>query len=310
MKAMRYHDFGGSEVLVHEDVEPPVAGAGQVRLRVAGAGFNPVDVPIRRGIMRELFPVELPHIPGIEVAGVITEIGDAVSGWNLGDAVIANLPMTAPGATAEYALAPAEALAAAPVGVDLAEAAGLPVAGLTAWQALFEAGGLRSGHRILVNGAGGAVGGIAVQLAVRAGAAVTATAGPRSRDRLEALGGTELVDYTVTPVAEALAGQRFDVVLNLVRTQPEQNLELLKLVTDGGVFVGTTGPVEYDGSRGVRTVQFYLRADAARLAELGAQVGSGELESHVAAKRPMTELADIHDAAVADRLPGKTILIP
>jgi NADPH:quinone reductase-like Zn-dependent oxidoreductase len=183
MKAVRYHSYGEPGVLAYEDAERPAAGAGQVVVKVAGAAFNPVDGAIRAGFLQQVFPVTLPHIPGFDVAGVITETGAGVSGWRPGDAVVAFLPMTAPGAAAEYAAVPAAALAAAPRAADLADAAALPSAGLTAWQALFEHAGLRAGQSILVNGAGGAVGGYAVQLAAQAGAAVTATASPRSAGR-------------------------------------------------------------------------------------------------------------------------------
>jgi len=114
MKAMRYHSYGDSGVLVYEEAERPVAGAGQVVVQVAGAAFNPVDVAIRAGFMQQVFPVAFPHIPNFDVAGVIAEVGEGVSGWSAGDAVVAFLPMTAPGAAAEYVAVQAELLAAAP----------------------------------------------------------------------------------------------------------------------------------------------------------------------------------------------------
>ena len=120
MKAVRYHSYGDSGVLVCEDADRPVAGPGEVVLKVAGAAFNPLDVAIRAGFVQQVFPVALPHIPNYDVAGVITEAGEGVNGWRAGDAVVAFLPVTAPGAAAEYATAPAGALAAAPRAVGLA----------------------------------------------------------------------------------------------------------------------------------------------------------------------------------------------
>ena len=183
MKAVRYHSYGDSGVLVYEDADRPVAGAGQVVVKVAGAAFNPVDVAIRAGFMRQVFPLAFPHIPNFDVAGVVAETGEGVSGWSAGDTVVAFLPMTAPGAAAEYVAAPADVLAAAPRTVELADAAALPSAGLTAWQSLFEHAGLKDGQSVLINGAGGAVGGYAVQLAKHAGATVIATASAHSADR-------------------------------------------------------------------------------------------------------------------------------
>jgi len=315
MKAMRYHSHGDSDVLVYEDVERPVAGAGQVVLEVAGTAFNPVDVPIRGGILPEVFPVKLPHIPNYDVAGVITEVGEGVSGWSVGDAVVAFLPMTEPGAAAEYVVAPAETLAAAPRSVELVDAAGLPSVALTAWQSLFDLAGLKEGQSILINGAGGAVGGYAVQLAKRAGAIVTATASAPSRDRVRSNGADRIIDYTATPVLEALAGERFDVVLHLVLdlspTAAEKVAQLVdELVADGGVFLSTTTPAPEDAGRGVRTEQVFVRSDAAQLAELVRLVDAGELRVEVADRRPLTDLPAVHDQRLAGRLPGRTVLIP
>src|SRR3954453_2208462 len=168
MKAVRFHEYGDPDVLRYEDVEQPVPGAGEVRIRVAATAFNPVDDGIRGGYLRDAFPVALPHIPGIDVAGTVDALGEGVGNVAVGDEVIGFLPMTADGAAAEYVVAPAEILAPAPTSIPLADAAALPMVGLTAWQALFDDAGLAAGQRVLINGAGGAVGGYAVQLAKRA----------------------------------------------------------------------------------------------------------------------------------------------
>jgi NADPH:quinone reductase-like Zn-dependent oxidoreductase len=307
---VRYHSYGDSDVLVYEEVDRPVAGPGQVVVRVAGAAFNPLDVAIRGGFVQQVFPVALPHVPGYDVSGVVAEVGEGVGGWGVGDAVVALLPMTEPGAAAEYAAAPAEALAAAPRTVELADAAALPSAGLAAWQSLFEHAGLETGQSVLINGAGGAVGGYAVQLAKRAGATVTATASARSHDRVRSYGADRIVDYTATPVPQAVAGQRFDVVLNLVRTSPEETAQLVDLVADGGAFVSTTFTGPENAGRGVRTVRVFVRSDATQLAGLVTRVDAGDLQIEVAQRRPLADLAAVHDQAAAGRLPGKTVLTP
>jgi NADPH:quinone reductase-like Zn-dependent oxidoreductase len=310
MKAVRYHSYGDSDVLVYEDADRPVAGAGQVVVEVAGAAFNPVDAAIRAGFLQQVFPVTFPHVPNFDVAGVITEVGEEVSGWGAGAAVVAFLPMTAPGAAAEYVAAPAETLAAAPRTVELAGAAALPSAGLTAWQALFEHAEVKPGQSVLINGTGGAVGGYAVQLAKQAGATVTATASARSIDRIRSYRADRIVDYTAAPLLQAVAGHLFGVVLNLVRTSAEETAQLAGLVADGGAFVSTTTPGPEDAGRGVRTVRMFARSDAAQLAELVALVDGGDLKIDVAQRRPMTDLAAVHDQAAAGRLAGKTVLTP
>ena len=310
VKAVRYHSYGDSDVLVYEEADRPVAGPGQVVVQVAGTSFNPVDAAIRAGLLQQVFPVVLPHVPNFDVAGVIAEVGEGVSGWSVGDAMVAFLPMTAPGAAAEYVAAPAEALAAAPRTGELADAAALPSAGLAAWQSLFDHAGLKAGQRVLINGAGGAVGGYAVQLAAQAGATVTATASARSLDRIRSYRADRIVDHTATPVVRAVAGQRFDVVLNLVLTSPEEAAQLVGLVADGGAFVSTTTPGPEDAGRGVRTVRVFARSDASQLAKLVARVDAGVLQIEVAERRPLTDLAAVHDQAAAGRLAGKTILTP
>jgi NADPH:quinone reductase-like Zn-dependent oxidoreductase len=310
MKAVRYHSYGDSYVLVYEDADRPVAGAGQVVVQVAGAAFNPVDAAIRAGFLQQVFPVTFPHIPNFDLSGVITEAGEGVSGWRIGDAVVAFLPMTGPGAAAEYVAAPAGALAAAPRSVELADAAALPSAGLTAWQALFEDAGLKAGHSVLVNGAGGAVGGYAVQLAKQAGATVIATASARSTCRLRSYGADRIVDYTATPLLQAVAGQRFDVVLNLVPASPQETSALVGLAAEGGSFVSTTTPAPEDAGRRVRTVRVFVRSDAAQLAGLVARVDAGDLKIDVAGRRPLADLPAVHDEAATGRLAGKTVLIP
>jgi NADPH:quinone reductase-like Zn-dependent oxidoreductase len=310
MKAVRYHSYGDSSVLVYEDADRPVADAGQVVVKVASSAFNPVDVAIRAGFMQQVFPVAFPYIPNFDVCGVIAEVGKGVSGWSTGDAVVAFLPMTAPGAAAEYVAVSADVLAAAPRTVELADAAALPSSGLTAWQALFEHAGLKAGQSILINGAGGAVGGYAVQLARQAGATVTATASARSAARIRSYGADRIVDYTATQLLQAVAGQWFDVVLNLVRTSPEETAQLAGLAADGGAFVSTTTPGPDDAGRGVRTARVFARSDAAQLGELVARVDAGDLKIDVAQRRPLTDLPAVHDQAAAGQLPGKTILTP
>ncbi|THV23589.1 NADP-dependent oxidoreductase [Glycomyces paridis] len=309
MKAMRFHSHGGTEVLALETAEEPTAGPGHVVIKVAGTSFNLLDAAIRAGFMRDIMPVALPHTPGIDVAGTITAIGEGVTGWRTGDPVIAFLPPTAPGAAAEYVAAPAAVLTAAPATVPLADAAALPTVGLTARQALFEHLELRAGQRLLINGAGGGVGGYAVQLAKKVGADVTATASPRSAERVHSYGADRVLDYTAEPVIDALAGERFDAVLQLVRSSPEETAELSTLTADHGVFTSTATPGPADIGRGVRIEQVEVRNDAARLADLVALVDAGDLQIDVAERLPLADLAAVHDRALTNRLLGKTVLM-
>ena len=310
MKAVRFHEYGDPDVLRYEDVEQPVPGAGEVRLRVAATSFNPVDDGIRGGYLRDAFPVTLPHTPGIDVAGTVDALGAGVGNVAIGDAVIGFLPMTANGAAAEYVIAPAEILAPAPTSIPLADAAALPMVGLTARQALFDDAGLVAGQRVLINGAGGAVGGYAVQLAKRAGAHVIATASPRSSERVSSAGADEVIDHTTTAIREAVA-EPVDVLLNLSGIAPEELEALVALVKPGGVVVNTipTIPTPSDEARDVRAVGVFVRSDAQQLSQLTALVDSGELRVDVAQRVPLAELPAVHTKRDAGEVSGKVVVV-
>ena len=308
MKAVRFHEFGDAGVLRYEDVEQPVPGEGEVRIRVAATSFNGVDAGIRGGYLQGPFPVILPHTPGIDVAGTVDALGDGVDGLELGDEVVGFLSMVADGAAAEYVVAPADILAAAPTSIPLADAAALPMVGLTAWQALFDDAAVTAGQRVLINGAGGAVGGYAVQLAKWAGAHVIATASPRSSDRVTSAGADEIIDHTK---AEVIVAEPVDVLLNLAPITPDELVALVSLVRPGGVVVNTvpTIPTPPDDERGVRAVGVFVRSDAEQLSRLVGMVDRGELRVDVAERAPLAELASAHARSDAGELSGKIVLV-
>jgi NADPH:quinone reductase-like Zn-dependent oxidoreductase len=311
MKAVRFHEYGDPTVLRLEDVDMPAPGAGQVRVRVAATSFNGVDANIRAGRMQGPMPLDLPHIPGLDVAGTVDALGDAVTGPQVGDPVIGFLPFGDDGATAEYVLVAAKSLAPAPTSIPLADAAALPIVGLTAWQALFEHADLRAGQRILINGAGGAVGGYAVQLAKATGAYIIATASNRTSAQVKAQGADEVIDHTTGQVSAAIT-KPVDVLLNLAPISPEQFSTLATRVSDGGVIVNTTVwmPAPSDQARGVRGIDMFVRNDATELAELSARVDRGELTVDIAERVPMADLASVHTRAADGTLTGKAIILP
>jgi NADPH:quinone reductase-like Zn-dependent oxidoreductase len=290
MKAVRFHEYGGQDVLRYEDADRPVPGDGQVLVRVAGTTFNPVDAAIRAGYMRQAMPVTLPHTPGVDLSGTVEGTGEAV---------IAFLPMLADGASAEYVAVDRALLAPAPANVPLADAAALPSSALTAWQALFEHARLEPGQRVLVNGGGGAVGGYAIQLAAQAGAYVIATASARSRDAVRAHGAAEVIDYTAGPVR---TDQPVDVVVHLARGDAGGIVEQLK---PGGVLVSAVGPVE---AAGVRVIPMGVRSDAAQLAELARRVEAGTLALDISARYPLTDLAEVHALGEKGAFRGKVVI--
>ena len=309
MKAVRFHELGGPEVLRYEDTERPVAARGEVLIRVAGSAFNPADAGIRGGTLP--VPVTLPHVPGYDVSGSVEALGDGVTSFQVGDTVVGFLPMSGNGSAADYVVAPADVLAKAPSSIDLADAAALPSVALTAWQALFDLASLEAGQRVLITGAGGAVGSYAVQLATWVGAYVIATASPRSHAAVANAGADEVIDHTSTAVLEAVTEQ-VDVLLNLAPISPEEFAALVPLVRDGGIVVSTTVWMKTPGdeARGVRAADVFVEAKVDELDRLVALVDSAELSVDVAQRVPLSDLPAIHARAAAGEVHGKIVAIP
>ncbi|MEV4474540.1 zinc-binding dehydrogenase [Nonomuraea sp. NPDC049504] len=284
MRAARIHEYGDASVISLDEVPVPKPGPGEVLIRVAATSFNPSEVGLRMGLLREVFGGTLPHTLGWDVAGtVVTGAGDFAPG----DRVIGLID----GAAAGYAVAKASLLTRAPERIPLADAAAVPVAGLTAWQAVFEHARIGRGSRVLINGAGGGVGMFAVQLAKHAGAYVVATASPRSAAAVRGLGADEIVDYTAAP----LPGGN-DVLINLVPDVPASVTRLAR------AFVSITQPIAHP-----HAVQFVARNDVGQLSELVALIDSGAVRVE-ADVRPLEALADLHRDAERGRVRGKVVV--
>ncbi|NMO50395.1 NADP-dependent oxidoreductase [Actinoplanes sp. TBRC 11911] len=305
MKAVRIHEYGDVDVLRIEEVPQPVPGPGEVLVRVAATTFNPVDARFRAGAMAAFIPPAFPYTPGMELSGTVVLAGTGVPDHEVGSRVIALLPLPVGGGAAEFAVVSTAFLAPAPATVPLADAAALPVAALTADQAL---GHLAPGMRVLLNGAGGAVGGMAVRLAKNAGAYVVATASPRSASAVRSLGADEIIDYTATPVPSAVTTP-VDLLVNMVAASPAEIGPLARLVADGGRAVSTV-PMELAGdeSRGIGWETFRVETDVPRLTDLALAVDKGALRLDVSARYPFTEIATVHTAGSAGQFRGKVLL--
>lgn len=309
MKTMRFFETGDPSVLTLDEVETPTPASGQVLLRVAGAGVNPADNGIRFG--RLPIPITLPHTPGYDASGTVVSLGAGVTGLTVGDEVVGFLPMTDDGAAAEYVLAPADSLVAAPASIALSDAAGLPSVALTAWQALFEYADLQAGQRIVITGAGGVVGLHAVRLAKRAGAEVIATASGRSRAAVTDAGADRVIDRTAGSAASVI-DEPVDVVLNLAPLAEEEFSALTARVRDGGVVVSTTAwmATPSDEARGVRGLTVFVRSDRDQLAELVRLVDAGELRVDIAERVPLVQLPEVHARLEAGQVHGKIVVTP
>lgn len=304
MKAARIHRHGDPAVIEIEDIPRPVPEAGQILVQVAATSFNPTETALRSGALRALFPIELPLTLGWDVAGTIVELGEGVATHAVGDQVVGWID----GAAAEYAVADATTMVAAPTTIPLAHAAALPLAGLTAWQAI-ERCRLVAGEQILINGAGGAIGRYAVQFAKHAGAQVIATASPRSRQAAARLGADHIVDYTTTPVDKAPDIQS-DVILNLVGLDRQQATILGTLARRGGRIVSAAAPIDAPAGSGVSTTHVVARNDPAHLAVLVALVDSGTITVDVTERHPLENLPALHRRSERGDIHGKIIVYP
>ncbi len=304
MRVVQVQKIGGPDGLQVVEQPDPVAGPGQVVVRVAAATLNPADVAAREGEVPGP-PVSPPFTTGWDLAGTVEAVGAGVTDWRPGDRVAGMIPWyLTHGAIAAHAeLVPVEPdwLVPVPDGLDYATAATVPLNALTALQAL-ELAALPAGSSVLITGASGGVGSFAVQLAVGAGYDVTAVAGRGAEDWLRELGAQRVLPRetnlaTLAPVLN---------VLDLVPLGPPA----AGLVADGGVLITLRPTPLIDPRRRIRQQVLLVRPDRGALAELIQEVAAGRLRTRVAGTMPLTEVAEAHRLVEAGGLPGKIVLIP
>jgi NADPH:quinone reductase-like Zn-dependent oxidoreductase len=297
MQAIVVRETGDPDVLRLEELERPEPGDGEVLIRVFAASVNPVDWKYRRGFA----PKPLPAVLGNDVSGVV-EISRA-EGFAEGDEVFG---LAASGGYAQFATSPAGIIAHKPAGVSHEQAAGIPVAGLTAWQALFDRGGLQPGQTALVAGAAGGVGHVAVQFAKHAGARVIGTGSSRNRAFVLGLGADDYIDYTEQDVAGAVGG--VDVAFDTVGGETTQSL--LPAVRDGGILVTIAGPPpEQEASqRGVRAELLIMSPNSEQLRRIAELVAAGEVHLEIAQALPLADVSRAHELSESGHTRGKIIL--
>ncbi|MFF4313951.1 NADP-dependent oxidoreductase [Streptomyces sp. NPDC001507] len=307
MQVISQDTLGDPEVLHPVERERPEPGVGQVLVAVHAAGINPTDGQHRR---LGLFLGQPPFTLGWDVSGVVKAVGLGVSLFEVGDEVFGMLPYPdGAGAYAEYVTGPVRAFAPKPAELSHAEAAALPMAGLVAWQTLVDTADLRPGQRVLVLGAAGGIGHIAVQVAKARGAYVIGTASGDKCDLVRGLGADEVIDYRTADVVKET--QDIDVVLDVVGgTDRLRSLETLK---PGGILVSSL-PVEFDevtaraAELGVRARNLVVEHDRSGMVGLAALAEGGRLRPHVAATFPLTEAAKAHALAESGGATGKLVL--
>lgn len=315
MKAVRIHGFGGPEVLQLEEVERPVPAADELLIRIYASGVNPVDWSIREGGNEVLRPyLTLPMTLGWDAAGVVEAVGSEVTGFQKGDAVFGQPNFPGAGSYAEYCTSKATQFALKPKNLSFVEAAGVPLAGLTAWTALFEQGKLEPGQRILIQGASGGVGGFAVQFAKAKGAYVIGTASAGNLDYVKQLGADEVLDYRSQSVAELV--HEVDVILEA--SPLRDNAERLKVVPAlkaGGLFVTVNVDAPFDEAVLAALVQKQAKGELSAnqprqewLQEIAQLIDAGEVNVRVSQVYPLAQVADAHRESQTLRVRGKLVL--
>lgn len=306
MQAIRIHSYGGPEVLVSEDLPRPAPGPGEVLVQVYATALNPVDRFIRSGYMQGMIPLVLPFTPGLDLAGVVAALGDGVSEFAVGDAVYGYANVMRQGAYAEYAVVGAGELAPKPASLDYVMAASVPLAGITAWQGLFDIGGLQAGQTVLIHGGGGGVGSLAVQFALARGARVLATAGGDKLALLRELGVTEAIDYTTTRFEDV--AHAVDVVFDGVGG--ELLARSLAVLKPGGILVTPTGQPDAEAAAalGVRASGQVAQTNPAQLRQIAALIDAGTVRPVVSTVRPLAEAAQAHAQLEAGHMRGKIVL--
>ncbi|MEH2083091.1 MAG: NADP-dependent oxidoreductase [Nostoc sp.] len=305
MKAIRIHAYGGAENLKYDEVPRPEPQAGQVLIQVYAAGVNPIDWKIREGFFQQVYDYSLPVIAGADVAGVVASVGDGVTTLQPGQAVYGTADMALSGAYAEYAVGYADAIAPKPKTLDYIHAASIPIAAITAWQALFDGANLQPEQSVLIHGGAGGVGRYAIQFAKWKRAQVIATASAANLDDLRNLGADQAIDYASQPFEQQV--KDVDVVLDLVGG--ETQARSWQIIRPGGVLVSTLGVPESDIPQGIKAVPVFanLRANS-QLQQIAQLIDDGQIKASIEQVFELAEAAKAQEVSQHGHPRGKLVL--
>jgi NADPH:quinone reductase-like Zn-dependent oxidoreductase len=301
MKAAILSEYGNDpEVL---EVDRPGLPDDSVMVEVHAASINPIDWIVMAGYVQDMLPYELPWIVGYDVSGVVVEVGSDAPGFSIGDEVFARADGMQAGTMAEYAAVKASDLAIKPNNISHAEAAGIPLAGLTAWQALFDKGGLEAGQRVLIHAGSGGVGTLAIQIAKHAGAWVATTASAKNKDLVQNLGADQFVDYSNERFEEV--AEKYDLVFDMLGDDTlKRSFDAVK---PGGTIVSIKGdaPDGLAAERDVTFHSFFMEPNGEQLAEIATLITDGAIRPLLDRTFPLDDVAAAYDYARTGRPNGK-----
>lgn len=306
MKAVCIYTYGGPAVLNYEDAPRPHPNDGEVLVRVHAAAINPVDWKIREGQLKETLHHTLPLVLGWDVSGVVEGLGSGLARLKIGDEVFSRPDIARDGAYAEFIVIRESEVALKPKSIDHLHAAALPLAGLAAWQTLFDAAGLVAGQRVLIHGAAGGVGTLAVQLAKWKGAHVIGTASAHNHEFLRKLGVDQIIDYQTVRFEQAV--QPVDVVLDTLGGDTQaRSWPVLKR---GGILVSLASPPspELAAAQGVRQAFVFVQPNAGQLAEIAVLVDAEKLKAIVETILPLSDATRGQELSERGHTRGKIVL--
>lgn len=304
MKAVRYHEFGPADKLVYEDAPIPTPADDEMLVRVHAAGVNPVDAKIRSGMFGK--GGTLPAIPGYDVSGTVEQAGKSVAKFKKGDEVFAYLSLQRAGAYAEFAIVKESEAALKPAKLTHEQAAAVPLASLTAWQALVDIAKLEQGQSVLIHGGSGGVGSFAVQIARARGAKIYATASEKNQQLLKDLGADVAIDYTHAKFEDI--AKQMDVVLDTVGGETQaRSFAVLK---KGGIMVSIVGMPDQKKATdaGVRATALLVKPDATELAAIASLIQVGGIKPEVSKVLPLAEARQAHEQIETGHTRGKIVL--
>jgi NADPH:quinone reductase-like Zn-dependent oxidoreductase len=303
MKAARIHAYGASSEIRIEEAPLPALQADELLIRVVATSVNPVDWKIRKGYLKSFISYDMPLIMGWDVSGIVEKIGANVTRFKIGDAVYSRPDIARNGAYAEYIAVREAEVAAKPATISHVEAASLPLVSITAWESLFTTAGLTKGQRVLIHAGAGGVGSIAVQLAHRAGAHVTATASAGKAALVRSLGANEVIDYQAQDFSTVAKGM--DVVFDTVGGEvQERSWSTLKA---GGMLVSITDRPSEDRAKaeGKKAGFVFIGPNAAILKDIAGMVDLGQIRPLIAAEYGLNDAAKAQDFSETGRATGK-----
>jgi len=304
MKAAVFTAYAGPVEIA--DVPTPGLAPDSVLIEVHAASLNPIDNIVRAGHLKDMIPLTFPHVTGYDVGGIITAIGADVTGFNVGDAVFARAHQEDAGALAEVARVKASALALKPANISHAEAASIPLTGLTAWQALVDKAALKAGQKVLIHAGSGGVGTLAIQIAKELGAYVATTVSARNADLVTSLGADLVIDYKAQDFTDIIGD--YDVVFDMSGGDVMQNS--FKVLKKGGHLVSIKGQ-DTDGlaeKYGVSFDWFFMEPNGAQLTKLAEMITKGTLKPVIDSTFAFADAAKAYDKLSEGHAVGKIVI--